>query len=201
VDSSGTEAALAAAVAALARGEIVAYPTETSYGLAVDAGDEAALERLVAFKGRGAEKAFSLIVTGPAMVAGLCAEIAPAAQRLMAAHWPGALTLALPARAGLPALLVLDGCVALRDSPHPLARALVTAFGRPITATSANRAGQPPAHSAAEVRANLPGCLVLDGGPTPGGPPSTLARVRGDVVEVLRRGAITVDDAGGKATP
>jgi L-threonylcarbamoyladenylate synthase len=189
--------AVAAAVAALGRGEVVAYPTETSYGLAVDASDEAALSRLWLLKGRGAEKAFSVIVAGPAMLADLCAQVPPAAQRLMAAHWPGPLTLALPARAGLPAALVLDGCVALRQSPHPVAQALVAGFGRPITATSANRAGGPPAHSAAEVAAALPGsCFVLDGGPTAGGPPSTLVRVRGEVVEVLRRGAVTLDDPG-----
>jgi L-threonylcarbamoyladenylate synthase len=186
--------ATAEAVAALERGEIVAYPTETSYGLGVDADNEAALARLFALKGRGAEKAFSVIVTGAAMARTLCAEIPPAAARLIAAHWPGPLTLALPARPGLPAALVLDGCVAVRQSPHPVAHALAAGLGRPITATSANQAGQPAALTAAEVRAAFPqGCLVLDGGPTVGGPPSTLARVRGDVVEVLRRGALIVD--------
>ena len=186
-------AAISRALAALGRGEIVAYPTETSYGLAVDAQNEAALARLVAFKGRGVEKAFSVIVAGTAMIESLCAQIPPAAQRLIDRHWPGPLTLALPARPGLPAVLVLDGCVALRDSPHPVARALVSAFGRPITATSANQAGQPPAYTAAEVAAAFPaGCFILDGGPSPGGPPSTLVRVQGAVVEVLRRGALQI---------
>jgi L-threonylcarbamoyladenylate synthase len=187
-------AGIAAAVAALGRGEIVAYPTETSYGLAVDAADEGALARLFDLKGRGAEKAFSVIVADGEMARSLCAEIGSAAEALIAAHWPGPLTLALPGRAGLPAALVLDGCVAVRQSPHQVAQALVTGFGRPITATSANRAGQPAAVTAADVRAAFPeGCFVLDGGPTPGGPASTLARVRGGVVEVLRRGAIVVD--------
>jgi L-threonylcarbamoyladenylate synthase len=186
-------AGIAAAVAALRRGEIVAYPTETSYGLAVDAADEAALARLFDLKGRGAEKAFSVIVADRAMAQSLCAEIAPAAATLVEAHWPGPLTLALPARAGLPAALVLDGCVALRQSPHPVAQALVSGLGRAITATSANRAGQPAALTAADVRAAFPdGCLVLDGGPTAGGPASTLARVRGGAVEVLRRGVIVI---------
>ena len=109
----------------------------------------------------------------------------------MRRHWPGALTIALPARAGLPAALVSDGCVAVRQSPHPIARALVARFGGPVTTTSANRAGEPPTTTAAAVTAALDGaCHLLDGGPTAGGAPSTLVRVRGASVEVLRRGAI-----------
>jgi len=108
-------------------------------------------------------------------------------------HWPGALTLALPARPGLPEALVADGCVAVRQSPHPIARALVAGFGGPVTTTSANRSGEPPATTAAMVRAALgSGCHVLDGGTTTGGAPSTLARVRGDVVEILRAGAVAL---------
>jgi L-threonylcarbamoyladenylate synthase len=114
----------------------------------------------------------------------------------MARYWPGALTLALPARPDVPAPLVADGCVAVRESPHPLARALVRAFGGPLTATCANLAGAPPASTPAEVEAALGGrCVVLDGGVTPGGAPSTLARVRGNRIEVLRPGAVTIDPA------
>jgi L-threonylcarbamoyladenylate synthase len=184
-------------VAALRRGEVVAYPTETFYGLGVDAFDEAALERLRAVKGRG-EKAVSLLIDGEAMLARLAAEIPPVAKELMRRHWPGALTIALPARAGLPAALVSDGYVAVRQSPHPTARALVARFGGPITTTSANRAGEPPATTAAAVTAALgDACHLLDGGATAGGAPSTLVRVRGEAVEILRRGAVelALDDA------
>jgi L-threonylcarbamoyladenylate synthase len=115
----------------------------------------------------------------------------------MRRYWPGALTIALPARAGLPSVLVSDGCVAVRQSPHPIARALVTRFGGPVTTTSANRAGEPPATTAAAVRAVLGGaCHLLDGGPTVGGAPSTLVRVRGDAIEVLRPGAVELGPAG-----
>jgi L-threonylcarbamoyladenylate synthase len=159
----------------------------------VDALAPAALARLMALKGRAADKVVGLIVAGRPMVDLLCAEVPAVAERLMAAHWPGPLTLALPARPGLPPALVAEGCVAMRASPHPLAQALVAALGRPISATSANRAGAPPARTAAAVRDAFPdGCLVLDGGETPGGAPSTLVRVRGDVLEVLRRGPIDV---------
>lgn len=186
---------VAAAVAALRRGEVVAYPTETFYGLGVDPFNAAALERLRALKGRG-EKAISMLIEGPEMLARLVADVSPRAQALMARHWPGALTLALPARAGLPEALVSDGCVAIRQSPHPVARALVSAFGGPVTTTSANRSGEPPATTAAAVRAALgDGCHVLDGGATAGGAPSTLARVRGDAVEILRAGAVPLSEA------
>ena len=183
-----------AAAAAIARGEVVAFPTETFYGLAVDALNETALDRLRVLKGREAEKAFSLVVSGRAMLESLCLEVSPMAQRLMAQHWPGPLTLALPARPGLPTSIVADRCVAVRVSPHPLAHALVLAAGRPITATSANPAGALPPRTASEVAAYFapPNCLILDGGTTPGGQPSTLARVRDERVEVLRQGAIIV---------
>jgi L-threonylcarbamoyladenylate synthase len=184
---------IADAVAALRRGEIVAYPTETFYGLGVDAASEEALARLRALKGRG-EKAFSVLVVGPDMLERLCAPPSPLARAVMARHWPGALTLALPARAGTPEALVLDGCVAVRESPHEVARALVSGFGGPVTATSANLAGAPPATTPEEVSAALGGrCHVLRGGRTPGGAPSTLVRVRDGLIEVLRPGAVTID--------
>src|SRR6185369_16704091 len=111
------------AVAALRRGEIVAYPTETFYGLGVDALDELALERLRALKGRDG-KAISVLVDGPAMLDSVC-------------------SVALPAQSGLPSALVEDGFIAVRQSCHPTAQALVAGLGRPLTTTSANRAGEP----------------------------------------------------------
>ena len=185
---------VATAAAAILRGEVVAYPTETFYGLAVDALNEAALSKLRALKGRAAEKAFSLLVSGHEMLSALCSGISPLAERLMAQHWPGPLTLALPARPGLPASIVADGYVAVRLSPNPFAHALVASAGRPITATSANPAGLPPPRTAVEVAAYFApeSCLILDGGTTPGGQPSTLARVCEERVEILRQGAVVL---------
>ena len=178
------------AVAALRRGEILAYPTETFYGLGVDALDELALARLRLLKGRG-EKAISVLVEGPDMLERLCADIPPRAAALMRRHWPGALTIAVPAAPDAPAALVSEGYIAVRQSSHPTARALVSRFGRPLTATSANRAGEPPATTAEAVEETFEGrCRVLHGGTTPGGPASTLVRVRGDRVEILRQGAV-----------
>jgi L-threonylcarbamoyladenylate synthase len=184
-----------AAIAALARGEVIAFPTETFYGLGVDAFDLEALARLRVLKGREVEKAISLLID-PSMLDLVAAEISPRARALMAAHWPGPLTIALPARPGLPEALVSDGCVAVRHSPHPTAQALVAGLGRPVTATSANPAGATPVTTAGGVRAHFGDrCLVVDGGRTTGGLPSTLVRVRGDTVEVLRAGAIRLDGA------
>jgi len=184
---------VADAAAAILRGEIVAYPTETYYGFAVDALNSSALDRLFALKGRGDNKASALVVSDLAMFAELCAEVPPRAIALAKAHWPGPLTLALPARVGLPPAIVNDGCVAARASSHPVAHALVSAVGRPITATSANPAGAASVRRAADLLSLFParGFHLLDGGETPGGAPSTLVRVRGSGVEVLRPGPIT----------
>ncbi len=183
-----------AAASAITAGQVVAYPTETYYGLAVDALDEQALARLAALKGRGAEKAFSLLVAHRGMLSQVCGHISDLAESLIRQHWPGPLTLALPARPGLPASIVCDGFVAVRMSPHPLAQALVGAVGRPITATSANPAAAAPPCTASAVAAYFAAsdCLILDGGTTPGGRPSTLARVSGDRLEILRAGAVAL---------
>jgi L-threonylcarbamoyladenylate synthase len=185
---------IADAAAAVRRGEIVAYPTETYYGLAVDALNSEALERLFALKGRSEDKASALLVSGLAMFEALCAEVPLRARELAALHWPGPLTLALPARPGLPSAIVSEGCVAARVSSHPVAHALVSAVGGPITATSANPSGTPPVRGAGELPSlfSQRGFHLLDGGQTPGGVPSTLVRIRGGQVEVLRRGPIAV---------
>jgi L-threonylcarbamoyladenylate synthase len=193
-----TPAQIDQAAAAIRRGEIVAYPTETYYGLAVDALDPNALDRLFALKGRNSEKVSALLVADLPMLERLCAEVPARARELVAVHWPGPLTIALPARKGLPPAIVCDGFVAARVSSHPLAQSLVVFAGRPITATSANPAGVPPARTAAEVRDHFgdhfggEALHVLDGGQTPGGSPSTLVRLRGDSAEVLRKGAIEI---------
>ena len=181
------------AVAALGRGEIVAYPTETFYGLGVDALDELALARLRALKGRDG-KAISVLVDGPAMLDSLCPSVPPIAAALMRRHWPGALTIALPARPNLPSALVDAGCVAVRQSSHPTAQALVSRLGRPLTTTSANLAGGTPATTDEAVEEIFAGrCRIVHGGATAGGAPSTLVRVRGSKIEILRRGAIEID--------
>jgi L-threonylcarbamoyladenylate synthase len=186
------EEELVFAVAALKRGEVVAYPTETFYGLGVDALNEVALQRLRVLKGRK-EKAISVLVDGPEMLDRLCRKVPPRALALIERYWPGPLTIALPARRRVPAALLSEGCVAVRQSSHPVAQALVTQLGRPLTTTSANLAGEPPATTPEAVDESFQGaCRVLHGGPTAGGAPSTLVRVRGDRLELLRPGAVEI---------
>lgn len=182
------------AAAALLRGEIVACPTETYYALAVDALNPEALERLFTLKGRQETKASALVVADLAMFSALCQDVPERARVLALAHWPGPLTLALPARPGLPAAIVSDGCVAARVSSHPLARALVARAGRPLTATSANPSGVAPVRRAGDLSSLFPGQAfhVFDGGETPGGAPSTLVRIRDDKVEILRQGPVVL---------
>ena len=190
VTRAGDESWIAPAVDVLRRGEVVALPTESSYGLAVDALSDEALARLWSVKGRPEGKPPPLLVDGEAMVMALVTSLSEVARRLIAVYWPGPLTLALPARADLPAAIVEAGFVAVRASPHKTAMRLVRAFGGPITATSANRSGAPPALTAAGA-ALLGVALVLDGGIAGGGAPSTVARVHPDGrIEVLRPGPI-----------
>jgi L-threonylcarbamoyladenylate synthase len=185
---------LADAAAAIRRGQVVAYPTETYYGLAVDVLDPLALERLFALKGREAEKTSALLVADLTAFGALCEAVPARAQELAARYWPGPLTMALPARPNLPAAIVSQGFVAARVSSHPVAHALVLAAGRAITATSANPSGKPPVSSAGEVAAYFGDAAlwVLDDGATPGGAPSTLVRLVGNRVEILRQGAVVL---------
>ncbi|MFH2126410.1 MAG: L-threonylcarbamoyladenylate synthase [Pseudomonadota bacterium] len=175
-------------------GGLVIYPTETLYGIAADATNPAALERLAALKGREPNKPFGLILSRPQEAQDLAREISPAARALMARHWPGPLTLVLEAKAGLHPSLVHRGGVAMRCSPHPVAAGLALALGRAITATSANLSGQPAPNKAADLdQALVDGCeVLLDSGPTPGGPASTVVDARVEPPVVLRRGAIEI---------
>ena len=177
---------------AIQNDELVAFPTESSYGLGAKASSEAALERLFDLKRRERNKPPPVLIANLGMLQGLVSEVSPHARLLMERFWPGPLTLVLPAHPQLSELLVLDGGVGVRWSPHPVAQALVSRAGAPITATSANPAGRSAAMIAFEVR-NYFGddLLVLDGGPAGGAPPSTVARIkRNGALEVLRAGAL-----------
>lgn len=185
--------ALARAADCLRQGGVTVFPTETLYGLGVDYRNPGALARLARLKGREAGKPFPLILATAAEVDDLARDIPAPARELMARHWPGPLTLVLPAREGLhPSLVSADGGVGARLSPHPVAAGLARALGRAITATSANLAGQPPSADPAGLDpALLAGVdLLLDAGPTPGGPASTVLDCRTWPPVLLRAGAV-----------
>lgn len=182
---------LTAAVEAIRRGEIVAFPTDTLYGLAVDPRSDTALEALFALKGRSADRIVALIGASLAQAAEV-AEITGTARRLADRFWPGPLTLVVAARGPLAALArSADGLVGIRVPDHPVARALAEACGHALTATSANLSGAPATSSPDQIAHALPDVSVLvDAGPSPGGPPSTLITAATSEVRLLREGAL-----------
>jgi L-threonylcarbamoyladenylate synthase len=182
----------------LAKGGVVVFPTETFYGLgcaAVGPDADAAVERVVAIKGREAAKAMPLIVADRDAVSLVARDVPAAALALMDRFWPGALTLVLPALPGLPFTLAPGGEVGVRVSPHPLAVRLARAASGVLVATSANLSGRPSVSRVAELDPAVTRAVdfVLDGGETKGGAPSTVARVHADGrIEVLREGAVNL---------
>jgi L-threonylcarbamoyladenylate synthase len=188
---------IAQAIAALGAGEAVVYPTETFYGIGVDAFASAALEQIFAIKGRDAAKTIALIAHDDAAAFALVREVPQTARALAQAFWPGPLTLVMPARAGLPSALIgPDGGVGVRVSSHPVARALAQGLGRAITATSANRSGEAPARTLAEARTAF-GATVkvfVEGGTLAGGAPSTVVQCDRTGWRLLRAGAIGIDE-------
>lgn len=187
-------AGLAEAARLIGGGELVLYPTESFYGAAASALDEGAVERLCLAKGRPDRMPLPLILPDREALSRVVEGIPEAARVLMDKHWPGPLTLVLPARPGLPRALVGPHGVGVRLSPHPVAGALARACGAPITATSANPSGAPAPREAAAAALGLPGAAaILDGGQTPGGPPSTVLAVAADGrFTLLRAGAVDV---------
>jgi L-threonylcarbamoyladenylate synthase len=179
----------------LRAGGLVAFPTETFYGLGAAGLDAVAARRVFAAKGRPSSMPLLLLVDSRAMVAAIATTIPARASELMERHWPGALSLVLRASDGVPVDVTAGtGTVGVRVSAHPVARALVRALGEPVTAPSANPTGGAPPVTAAEVLAHLDGVieLILDAGPTPGGVPSTVLDVTVDPPRVLRQGAVLV---------
>lgn len=160
-------------------GEVVAFPTDTVYGLAAL---PAAAGRIYAAKGRPADKQL-IAMAAEAAAFDTLVEVSATARALMDRHWPGPLTLVLPARSGDPPTL------GVRIPDHPLALELLRAVGEPVLTTSANRSGEPPALNADEVR--VPGvAAVIDGGRAPGGVPSTVIAVEGEQLRVIRPGPV-----------
>jgi L-threonylcarbamoyladenylate synthase len=176
----------------IGQGGIVALPTETYYGLAVNPFDGRVVDRLLSVKGRGDGKPVLVLIGERTQLSSLVQEVSPVATFLMDRFWPGPLTILFPAVAALPSLLTgHTGTVGVRLTSCAPVRLLLQAVG-PVTGTSANRTGCPPARTARDVQEALGQevDLILDGGHTPGGPPSTIVDGRG-CVRLIREGAIT----------
>lgn len=181
------------AVKCIKEGGVVAFPTETYYGLAVDPDSSTAVANLFKLKGRQADKPLLLLIENKEHLQSIAEEIPIQFFPLMEKYWPGPLTLVFPARKEVCRQITGNsGSVGVRISSHPLARELVKKVGKPITATSANRSGQPPAATAREVQAMFGNSLnyILDGGQTPTGLCSTVLGFKKGRCTVIRPGQI-----------
>jgi L-threonylcarbamoyladenylate synthase len=187
-------AALDKVVRALSRDGLIAYPTETVYGLGANAVSETAVERLFAAKGRPGDMPIPLIIGDMVDLAGLVAEISDSARKLMKAFWPGPATLVFNATRKIPAR-VTGGTrkVGVRVSGDPVAAAIAKGCAFPITATSANRSGGVEASSAAELEPAIREAvdLIVDGGRTPGKPLSTVLDVTVEPPRIIRPGGVS----------
>jgi L-threonylcarbamoyladenylate synthase len=184
-------------VAWLQQGEVVAFPTDTVYGLGAHAFLPEAVQRLYVLKERPRDQAIPLLLPDAGALAAVGADIPPLAWQLADRFWPGALSLVLCRAPTVPDAVTAGGAtVAVRVPDHRLARALCRELGAPLAATSANLHGQPAPVVADEVVAALGGRipLVLDGGPCPGGVASTVLDLTLSPPRVLRQGPITAED-------
>lgn len=190
------EAVLREAAHVLRRGGLVAFPTETFYGLGAAALDAAAVRRVFDVKGRPSSMPLLVLLDVASRLRDVVAEVPERARVLMDRHWPGALTLVFRAAAHLPHELTAGtGTVGVRVPRHPVPRALVAHLGVPVTAPSANPTGADPPTTADEVLAHFRDAvdLVLDAGPTAGGAPSTVVDVTVEPPRVIRQGAVRLD--------
>ena len=177
----------------LLAGGLVALPTETFYALAAYPFEEKSLVRLFSLKARPPAKPLLVLVSAPEMLPQVAGDVPEAGVRLMARFWPGPLTLILPARPGLPALLTGGtGTIGVRQSRQPVTSRLVASLGFPVTGTSANRSWEPPLSDAREVARELGAGvdLILDAGPCPGGLASTIVDITAVPPRLVRAGAV-----------
>lgn len=177
----------------LATGGVIALPTDTVYGIAASLSHEEALQRIYAIKGRPAERTLPVLVSSTEALVHVAEALDDDVVLLLDRYWPGPLTIVVSAKPGMPSwVTAADGTVGVRLPNHPLAIEVIDRAGGAIACTSANLSGAPPCRAAADVAAVLGDQLdlILDGGITPGGVPSTVVAVRGNDLHVLRDGAI-----------
>ena len=186
--------ALGKAVQLLESGHLVAFPTDTVYGLGANAFNSNAIDRLYAAKGRDASKAIAILVGTPEDLQRLTSEINWLAQRLAQEFWPGALTIIVPGRSDLPKNISQTATVGVRMPNHPITLNLLQKTG-PLATTSANLSGGTSPKTAQEVFLQLQDHvpLILDGGKTPGGEPSTVVDCTGRTPIILRDGPISLE--------
>jgi L-threonylcarbamoyladenylate synthase len=182
----------------LLSGGVVAFPTESFYGLAVNPMDEEAVDKLFRLKQREADQPILLLVPDIKSLDAYVLDVNETARNLVKKHWPGGLTLLFKARPAIsPRLTAGTGKIGLRLSSHPMATALARSVNSAITGTSANISGRPPCTSASEVYESFRGgILILDGGVTAGGRGSTIMDVSVDPPRIVREGMISALELG-----
>lgn len=185
--------ALEAAQTVLQKGGLVAFPTDTVYGLGASAFHPQAIEQLYAVKGRDASKAIPVLLGDFKELKRVTVGVGAMARRLARTFWPGPLTLVVPRHPALPGNLSPQPTIGIRMPDHPAALALLTRTG-PLAVTSANISGWSSANSAQEVLEQLESRipLILDGGRAPGGTPSTVVDCTGAELVILRQGPIAL---------
>jgi L-threonylcarbamoyladenylate synthase len=191
---AGDQGMLARAQEELQKGGLVAFPTDTVYGVGTLAFNAAAVRSIYIAKDRPDDKAIPVLIGDSTDLEKVTQEIPEAASRLAARFWPGPLTLVVSKRPDLPETVSATPTVGVRVPDHALARKLLSAAG-PMAVTSANLSGQPSPSTAQEVLAQLGGriALIIDGGKTPGGIPSTVVDCSGQEIRILREGPILKD--------
>jgi L-threonylcarbamoyladenylate synthase len=185
---------LAEAVDALRSGRVVAYPTDTLYGLAADPRRQEAVDAIFRIKGRDAARALPLIAADLSQVAAV-SRLSTIGQQLARRFWPGPLTLVLSTIGPLADGVATHGTIAVRVPAHDVARALAAGFGFAITATSANHTGERPAASGEEIVRTLDKeiAVLVDAGPVRGGAPSTIVDVTAEAPRLVRAGVVPWD--------
>jgi L-threonylcarbamoyladenylate synthase len=181
------------AVNYLRHGGVVAFPTETYYGLAVDPDCDSAVKKLFAVKNRSADKPLLLLIEEEQQLNSVVRNVPPVYVPLMEKYWPGALTLIFSARKSMSRRVTGNtDTIGIRISPHPIARELVRRMGKPITATSANISGLPSARTAKEVFGIFGRKIdyIVDGGETDGGLYSTVVNIQDGRLNIIRQGQI-----------
>jgi len=194
---TGMAEALEKASAIIKGGGIIAYPTETFYGLGVKFDNIAALRRLYRIKHRSMDKALPLTIGEKRMLQLIASSITGSAEKLAEKFWPGPLTLLLPARPDISGFITAKtGKIAVRVPGESFALDLARSLGFPITATSANISGMPPADNADDVIRYFGDAidLIIDCGKTPGGKPSTIIDASEEKIQILRAGAVSAEE-------
>ena len=197
LDTGRTGEAIARCAEVIKAGGVIAYPTDTYYGLGADPRNRRAVSKVFEIKGRGSDQPILLLLHDRSEVTAWTTAVTPSAERLMDRFWPGPLTLVFTARPDIyPELTGWTGTIGLRVPGNELTRALLGRAGNALTGTSANRSGSPSPRTLDEVMRDLGSLvdLVLDGGDLTADRPSTVVDVTSEPPRIIRMGVVDVSD-------